>query len=675
MAVVPADDLPSNMVPSDDLPSNLVPSEDLPSAQPQRGAVGRVSAPSGTFATANPLTKQIPKMTPAQQAEASKGFYQGLGGAAAGGVVTDFLNLPSSLFNIGVGLGEKYMGKPEGTAPRAPTLPGSTDIAEVLFGKPVSKTQEKYRELGGGLGGFALGASVPKLVTSMIKGGSKIVGTALGRPLKSAEEALVSKVQSLGEARLNELSAEERTTLKRLADEQAAAERKLATETTRKETAEKAAEKAKGAEERAVLGLKGTRTAEEFGQYGIVPMTKQKLGEDIRSLVTNFVDSIKNVRKAKADQEFAAAFSSAAQKEAAGVPFVSNKKMVDLRDFLDARLEQTTDPSIANNLKRIRSALFEGRMEGKNLVAAPSFKSAEDIRRLLGDAVSGVTAEGYEAIGQNLARDIYGKLSDAMKDFSPGFDKYLARYKDLSQTIEAAGTKLGKAVIGEEKTAPGFYNVTADKLADRVFASPESIRTFTEAVGGNREPVLALAERYFSNQLAAKSTEEARKFLTSDKVRSLLEELGPEFTSKIETGYFTKATQQSRISEAAQGVVAESEKTINDLTKKISDLSSDVKTTKENIATLKSQIDTGLERIRVAVSDADRTKNATDLLSSLKNVLPPQTYAEAENLVTQMQEAAGRQKEARNVLKTTLPVLGVGGVGTYFGLSKLYGGQ
>jgi methyl-accepting chemotaxis protein len=305
------------------------------------------------------------------------------------------------------------------------------------------------------------------------------------------------------------------------------------------------------------------------------------------------------------------------------------------------------------------TAMFPAEKTTK-VVAAPTFKSAKDIRRFLGDAASGVTAEGYEAIGQNLARDLYGQLSDAMKSFSPEFGSYLQRYKDLSSQIDAAGTKLGKALIGVEKDAPAYYAVDASKIADRAFSSPENISTLIDAMGGNKQPVMAMAERYFANEIAGKTTEQARKFLTSDKVRSLLDELGPEFRSRIETRYFTKASEQSKISEMAQSVAVESEQSIKDLTNKISDLSKNVQTTKENIANLKSQIDTGLERIRVSVSDADRTKNATDLLSSLKNVLPPETYAEAENMVTQMKEASKRQSQARKILGGAATAIGLG---------------
>lgn len=655
---------------------------DVVSEEPSRGALGRVSAPLGTFAQANPLTKKIKKLTPAQEKEVSMGALQGAVGAGAGGFLTALGNIPSSLFNLGVRGAEMVEGKPEGTAPRAPYLPSSADIASKLFDtskKPASELTKKGREFGGVLGEIALTGGIPKIVGSIVSGGSKIVSTALGRPLKAAEQTLISKVQDLGAARLNELSAEEKATLKSLADEQAAAEQKLAAETERKTIAEKTALKAKGAEERAVGGLAGTRTAEEFGQYGIVPMTKTKIGENLRTMVDNFVSSIKEVRKAKADAEFPAAFKTAAAREAAGESFVNSPGMKAVKKAIDDRLKTTTDRTLANNLEKLRDALFVGRTETSmtpsvgvrptamfpaekttKVVAAPTFKSAEDIRRFLGDAASGVTAEGYEAIGQNLARDLYGQLSDAMKSFSPEFGGYLQRYKDLSSQIESAGTKLGKALIGVEKDAPGYYAVDASKVADRAFSSPESISTLIDAMGGNKQPVMAMAERYFANEIAGKTTEQARKFLTSDKVRSLLDELGPEFRSRIETRYFTKASEQSKISEMAQSVVVESEQAIKDLTTKISDLSKNVETTKENIAKLKSEIDTGLERIRVSVSDADRTKNATDLLSSLKNVLPPETYAEAENMVTQMKEASKRQSQARKIL---------GGAATAIGLS------
>ena len=655
---------------------------DVVSEEPSRGALGRVSALSGTFAQANPLTKEIKKLTPAQEKETSIGALQGLAGAGMGGFITAPLNIPSSLFNLGVRGAEIVEGKPEGTAPRAPYLPSSSDIASMMFDskkKPASDVIKGGREFGGVLGEIAFGYGVPKLVGTIVSGGAKIISTALGRPLKAAEQTLISKVQDLGSARLNELSAEEKATLKSLADEQAAAEQKLAAETERKTIAEKTAAKAKGAEERAVGGLAGTRTAEEFGQYGIVPITKTKIGENLRTMVDNFVSSIKEVRKTKADAEFPAAFKTAAAREAAGESFVNSPGMKAVKKAIDDRLKTTTDRTLANNLEKLRDALFVGRTETSmtptvgvrptamfpaekttKVVAAPTFNSAEDIRRFLGDAASGVTAEGYEAIGQNLARDLYGQLSEAMKSFSPEFGSYLQRYKDLSSQIESAGTKIGKALIGVEKDAPGYYAVDASKVADRAFSSPESISTLIDAMGGNKQPVMAMAERYFANEIAGKTTEQARKFLTSDKVRSLLDELGPEFRSRIEARYFTKASEQSKISEMAQSVAVESEQAIKDLTTKISDLSKNVETTKENIAKLKSEIDTGLERIRVSVSDADRTKNATDLLSSLKNALPPETYAEVENMVTQMKEASKRQSQARNILAGAATAIGLG---------------
>lgn len=611
-----------------------------------------------------------------RRSEMLVGIPQGLGGSVAGGVLTDFLNIPSSLFNLGAGLGERYMQAPSGTAPRAPTLPGSTDIASVLFGDPVSKAQAQGREGGALIGGVALGATVPKFLSSIISGGTKIVQTALGRPLKAAEKTLIDRVQELGTNRLSELSAEEKATLKRLSDEQRAAEAKLASETSRKTMAERAGERATAAEERAKLGLKGTSETTEFGERMILPMTKQKIGEDIRSLVSNFVESIKSVRKAKADAEFQNAFGAAADLEKSGASFTETAQMKGLKSFIDDRLSKTTDPNIARNLERIRDALFVGRYEGKKLVATPSFKSAEDIRRLLGDAVSGVPAEGYDAIGQNLARDLYGKLTDAMKGFSPGFGKYLDRYRKLSENIEAAGTKLGKAVIGEEKNAPGFHNTSADKLADKVFASPESIRTFTEAIGGNKQPVEALAERYISNQLAsAKTAEEARKILTSDKMRSVLEELGPAFRSRIENQYFSRASQQSKIVTEAQSIVEKSNNEITNLNKQISDLVKKTGKVTEEAQATRTKIESELEGLRLAISDADRNTRAVSLLRSLEGQVSPETYAQAENLVRKVVDESAKKSAAQKTLLKTAGYIGLGTATSYFGLPKILGGQ
>lgn len=632
---------------------------------------------------------------PSERDAETKGLAKGAAGALAGGTVTGLVNLvPNLLYNYPVAIGETIAPKiaelsgDKETAdrilgsklPRIPTLPSSTDIAQTMFGPPATSREAATREIGGTFGEVITGGTAAKLLGLgakglgfLYKGGKSVLENALGRPLTSAQENLLDKMKTLGEGRVSELSAEERSTLKSLEDEAA-----------RKATAEKAAAKAKGAEERAVGGLAGTKEVEEFGQYGIVPMTKTKIGENLRTMVDNFVSSIKEVRKTKADAEFPAAFKTAAAREAAGESFVNSPGMKAVKKAIDDRLKTTTDRTLANNLEKLRDALFVGRTETSmtptvgvrptamfpaekttKVVAAPTFKSAEDIRRFLGDAASGVTAEGYEAIGQNLARDLYGQLSEAMKSFSPEFGSYLQRYKDLSSQIESAGTKLGKALIGVEKDAPGYYAVDASKVADRAFSSPESISTLIDAMGGNKQPVMAMAERYFANELAGKTTEQARKFLTSDKVRSLLNELGPEFRSRIETGYFTKASQQSKIAEMAQSVAAESETKISNLTKNLEGLQANKKT-----------IADGIERINQAIAPADQQRAATELLANLKSELPAEAYAEAENIVTQVKEAVAKQKQAQSLIWKGLAGLGVaGGLGTTAYKASKFGGQ
>ena len=133
-------------------------------------------------------------------------------------------------------------------------------------------------------------------------------------------------------------------------------------------------------------------------------------------------------------------------REMRGERFIDSTRMQGLQHHLGELLQTETDPAVARQIQTMQQALFEGTQ-----TARPTFISAETIRRKIGDAAFGVPAEGYEAIGQNIARDIYGRLSTAMREFEPSFGKYLDDYKRLSQRLEAVSSRVGQSLVGTEQ--------------------------------------------------------------------------------------------------------------------------------------------------------------------------------------------------------------------------------
>lgn len=504
---------------------------------------------------------------------------------------------------------------------------------------------ERYKEkaVGAGLGGL-LGGVLGLGIQGTISGSAaakSFLNTALGRPATKAEEDLIQKATAAGESRVSALTAEEKA---KLAD--------LERETQRKAAAEKSATKAQREESEAAKGLAGARIGEEFGQYGVVTETKDQIGNYLRGQAENFINSIKGIRGEKANLEISAAREAAKLKEATGNNFVNSEPMNEVKSYIEKKLTTETDPNLVRQLEDLRRSLLVGTEK-----ASPTFESAETIRRKLGDAAFGVPEEGYAAIGQGVAKELYGKLSDAMKAFEPKFGPYLERYKRLSENIESSGSKLGKALVGVEKDAPSYYGATAQSITDKAFSSPENVRTLIDALGGNKQPVLAAAERYFANELATKKTaEDARKFLTSDKTRSLLNELGPEFRKTIQDKFLAGAERQSARANALREQITKSGEVIKGIESSL-----------EDVRKRSGALNKGLEEIKNAISDESRRKASTDLITSLKSEVSPQEYAALKNQIEQYSSAAAAQTEAKNNLYKGLGVAGATGLLGYAG--------
>ena len=103
---------------------------------------------------------------------------------------------------------------------------------------------------------------------------------------------------------------------------------------------------------------------------------------------------------------------------------------------LNTPTKQVADPGVVNAYKSIYSALNDKivpiseaqykrlakkglKVEERNSPDGPvyfrifpnSFEALDDVRRKLGDAAFNKSEEGYGALGQNIAKDLYSKVS------------------------------------------------------------------------------------------------------------------------------------------------------------------------------------------------------------------------------------------------------------------------
>jgi len=552
---------------------------------------------------------------------------------------------------------------PLGRALQAPTVLGRVGRGAAVgggLGAAAPTGQEEYGQrirekmLPTALG-LGIGGGLPAALGGF-QAARGVVQRARGKEVEEAGKRMTGEIEQAAGTTAARLRREEEAAARPLQQQQREAQRRLAAQEEARTGAQVSAEAAAGRERLAGRGLAGVRAEEEFGQFGLVPRTLNEVGDYVRQQASRFIESIKEARRVRADREITQARASAEGREAAQ-PFVQSREMLALKTDLERRLATETEPTIRAPLQLTYDSLFRGvRGPGGEIAVRPSFASAEAVRRRLGDAAFKAQAEGYEAMGQANARDLYRSLNDAMKAYEPSFARYLENYKRLSEPLEVANTRLGRAIMGTERDAPNFYSATGEQIANSAFRTPESVRALTEAFGGNKQIVNAAAERYFANRLVGKSAEEMRKFLTEDKTRAVLRELGPEFRARINERVFQPALIQAQRGTAAGQRARQLDQAVQETAKDIDRLEKSINALKAR----SPEIQRGIEDIQAAIGSVARNEAASRMLTRLRPELDSQQFAQLQRLVDELKTAHQRQAEARKRLLLAAGGLGLG---------------
>lgn len=433
---------------------------------------------------------------------------------------------------------------------------GAGGVRGVLAGAGAGGASGLTREAGGGdvaqllagiLGGLG-GAYSPKAVGTVLKASRQaaeqaksIPGTVTGKTAQEAAENLRQNVTSEAEG-ISQKATQAAQDKAKLLQDQA-------------EMAAKAQRKAETRQGQAVGNMPGVQTVKEGGKYIQAAPVKSEIGDAARGMAQKHIDSLKAMRSARADESIRKSYDEAAASESAGQKVTDTEGMKSAISKIDKALEDTPQSDqMYGQLSKLRTSLTE-LSQGK----PASFKSTELMRRKIGDAAFGMPEEGYAAISQKLMRDVYGDVSQGMKEFSPSFDKYLSDYKAISEKLNAAGTRLGKAVTGKDEG--GFSKVHATDLPSRIFSKPEAFKEFVEMSGGNKEQALALARRHFASELEGKTAQQARDMLA--KHRNVMREmpgLEAEITEKVIKPLETQEARATAAGKAAGDLPKQAEK-------------------------------------------------------------------------------------------------------------------
>jgi hypothetical protein len=264
------------------------------------------------------------------------------------------------------------------------------------------------------------------------------------------------------------------------------------------------------------------------------PKKISDIGTDIREGFTSVLDGLRKTRADNAKTYSQEAFGEAFQKEAAGASFAQTKAAQNAVQELNTMLKNPVtgtvgvpEGTIRNQIQSIRDVL-QGfrRAQGDggqviDVALRPSFEQLEIIRRSLRDRASGLPAEGYDAIGQQMAGRLSDLVENTQKEFAPKFASFLERYKADSQPINRFVNNLAKRVTGREEADFAQFKVDPAGLADNVFASKQGVAQLVETVGP--EQAENIARSYVANTLQNADGPAIQRFLTDRKTQDWLD--------------------------------------------------------------------------------------------------------------------------------------------------------
>lgn len=182
-----------------------------------------------------------------------------------------------------------------------------------------------------------------------------------------------------------------------------------------------------------------------------------------------------------------------------------------------------TEPGVLKAYQNIYDAVTARRVEvGVNEMGNPvyktfptSFDALDDVRRRLGDVAFGKDVEGYSAIGSNIAKEYYAKLSDIQSKFAGNaHDVLQSEYEIASRLLEKFRTKAGAKATAMDRIDPTQFKADAKSLPAALFNSQQSV-TDAIALTGDRNLVVQEAKNYVAKNLANMDAKAARNWLTS----------------------------------------------------------------------------------------------------------------------------------------------------------------
>jgi len=413
--------------------------------------------------------------------------------------------------------------------------------------------------------------------------------------------------------------------------------------------------------------LPGVTQETVAGKTMPLPESSQKQGSRVRDIVLDIFNKYNETRKTNADANFKNLFDFAYEKELQGLrlenTLAANKFGKDIKTLLrdpNTGLANVPEGPIKQQILQIQRALDPTIEVAGEIISGPklSYEGMETLRRLLEDRVSGLPAQGADAISQQLAGDLAKGIREILREFTVKnkgdvslFDKAINDYKRDSEFLRAFNTKVGKALTEEQLAGQGFNiaKVSAQDIPRNVFKNKESFDVFVEALGGNERLAQEEAKKYFANLMQGMNGQQLEKFITNDKNRQMLKLTG----SYDMADAYTKSVQQAekRVSGAGERVTSRRA----------------TEAEQQAFATQLQTLQTDVNRAKTIDEINSATVKVINTLSDPK--VGKLTVAQRDALLNQIQNITDLQKKKELINRVIK--LGLGGTGVA-GLYSIY---
>lgn len=192
-------------------------------------------------------------------------------------------------------------------------------------------------------------------------------------------------------------------------------------------------------------------------------------------------------------------------------------------------------PSVQASYQKILSDLTNPEKDVFGQPKPITFQALDDVRRKLGDAFRGKPAEGYDAIGEQAAKNLYGKVSNIQEKYAgPAQRKLLDDYALRTEGLQTFSSKYGKKSTALDQYREDQFATDPSALPDAYFKTRASVQALKELTG-NPAMVNHAALEYANRELAGKDAAGVRKWMASNA--EWLAETG--FTRRLIDNYAT----------------------------------------------------------------------------------------------------------------------------------------